>query len=175
MNKKILLIALIFPIIVLFGVTVYKHVKVSTGQEIILPITGFDPRDILSGHYLTYRINYGAVTDVCAGTYEKNSRAYACLVRDVGDKENYRSTIHTYSDSDEIENSDCAAIIRGRCNKGRFTADLEKFFIPEANAAPLDRAVRNRQGKIVLSVSSGGNAVIKDLLIDGKSWKEYKD
>jgi hypothetical protein len=52
---------------------------------------------------------------------------------------------------------------------------LKNFFIPEASAVPLDRAVRHGQGKIVLSVPKNGIAAIKDLLIDGKSWKEYKD
>ena len=42
------------------------------GSEIILPISGFDPRDILSGHYLVYRIDYGIQNKDICGNYDNN-------------------------------------------------------------------------------------------------------
>jgi uncharacterized membrane-anchored protein len=174
MNKRHLIFALAFPIIVLAALIIYKQARVMTGKEIILPISGFDPRDILSGHYLVYRIDYGISNrDIC-NNYNNND-AFICLKKDYKNPDIYTSIISPDKDFLDLDDEECFAAIKGKCLDGRFVAGIEKFFIPEGYARLLDRAVRNRQGKIVLSVSSGGSAAIKDLLIDGKSWKEYKD
>jgi uncharacterized membrane-anchored protein len=176
MNKRYLIIALAFPILILAALIFYKQAKVMIGNEIILPITGFDPRDILSGHYLIYRVDYGIENkDLCSNYDNTNTDAYICLKKDNKNPDAYTSIINQYSYTAELEDPECFAVIKGKCKDGRFTAGIEKFFIPEGYANSLDRAVRNRQGKIVLSVTKGGSAAIKDLLIDGKSWKEYKD
>jgi uncharacterized membrane-anchored protein len=174
MNKKILIFALAFPLAVFIGITIYKHAKVTMGQEIILPVSGFDPRNILSGHYLIYRIDYGITNDTECGDWESNRKAYVCLNKDSDKPDSYRSSIFAYNTDDDIIAGECTAIIKGRCERGRFTAGIEKFYIPEERAQFLDRAVRSGQGKIVLSVTRGGSAAVKDLLIDGKSWKKYK-
>jgi uncharacterized membrane-anchored protein len=175
MNKRYLLISLVFPIVVLVALIVYRQARVMIGKEIILPITGFDPRDILSGHYLIYRIDYGIKNDNQCNYDNKDKDAYICLEKDSSNPEKYSSNMYmdTY-DADLMESgSECFVVIKGKCKDGRFTAGIEKFFIPEEYAASLDKAVRNRKGRIVLSVSKSGSASIKDLLIDEKSWKKY--
>ena len=37
----------------------YAHF-VKTAQEVVLPITGYDPRNLLSGHYIQFQINWSA-------------------------------------------------------------------------------------------------------------------
>jgi uncharacterized membrane-anchored protein len=175
MNKRYLIIALAFPILILAALIFYKQAKVMIGNEIILPITGFDPRDILSGHYLIYRVDYGIYNDDICHNYGNNNDAYICLKKDNKNPDTYTSTINSYTHPTDLDDPKCFAVIKGKCKDGRFTAGIEKFFIPESYANSLDRAVRNSQGKIVLSVTKSGSAAIKDLLIDGKSWKEYKD
>jgi uncharacterized membrane-anchored protein len=174
MNKKILIFALAFPLAVFIGIAVYKHAKVTMGREIILPVTGFDPRNILSGHYLIYRIEYGETDDRVCDDYTSNRRAYVCLNKDGDKPDAYRSSLYAYDYDEDIDAEACTAFIKGRCERGRFMAGIEKFYIPEEYAQALDRAVRSGQGKIVLSVTRSGSAAVKDLLIDGKSWKKYK-
>jgi uncharacterized membrane-anchored protein len=176
MNKRNLIISLIFPIIVLIGLIAYKQAKVMAGMKITLPITGFDPRDLLSGHYLIYRIDYGVKDDDYCYDYKNNGQdAYVCLQKESDDPEAYSSQIFAGNNNDNPDYRPCFAVIKGKCKNGRFTAGIEKFFIPEEYAAPLDSAVRGRKGKIVLSVSKNGSAAIKDLLIDDKSWRDYKE
>ena len=50
--------------------------------------------------------------------------------------------------------------------------NLNRFYIPEEHAAVLDSKVRDKQGSLVLAVDAQGNAVIKDLLINGKPWRD---
>jgi uncharacterized membrane-anchored protein len=175
MNKRHLIFALVFPILVLAALIIYKQVRVMIGKEIILPISGFDPRDILSGHFLIYRIDYGIQNNDICRNYDNNNDAYICLKKDSSRPDTYFSTISPDKDLFESEDEECFAVIKGKCKDGLFTAGIERFFIPEGYAYSLDSAVRNSHGKIVLSVTKGGSAAIKDLLIDGKPWREYKD
>ncbi len=178
MNKRKLIFALLFPILVLSALIFYRQARVMTGKEIILPIAGFDPRDILSGHYLIYMIDYGIKNNNLCNVYANtNHNAYICLKKDSDNTEMYTSLIYmdTYSADSAESDQDCFAVIKGKCKDGRFAAGIEKFFIPEKYGKSFDKAVRGRKGKIVLSVAKNGSAAVKDLLIDGKSWKEYKD
>ncbi len=163
MKNKKLIIAILFPIILLGLITMSKHIKYISGEEFIIPIRGFDPRDLLSGHYLIYQIDYG--NDGCNSS-KKNDVAYMCLQKD---KDKYDSEV-VYG---RWELHDCLAYIAGRCKYGQFKAGIERFYIPQEHAYKLDRVVRKKKGKIVLSITKSGKAVVKDLLIDDLPWREY--
>lgn len=154
-SRKWILIALIFPIVSLLALTGYKKYVLSFGKEVTLPITGFDPRDLLSGHYIIYSVQYG-VEGICKDRYEEKIDAYVCLDN------------KTFSYSNE----GCSLFIAGSCNYGTFNAGIERFYIPESRAQELDQIVRGGSGSIVISISSNGAAQVKDLLISGKSWKD---
>jgi uncharacterized membrane-anchored protein len=163
MNKRTwLIVALVLPMIALVGTAYLKNMQRASGTEVILPIEGFDPRDLLSGHYLTYNVAYG-VGQVCesgdGGYASYSGKAAICL-----------KPTQSFYPAESLP-SDCTLLIRGECDAGRFNAGIERFYIPEEHAAVLDTKVRDKQGAIVLSVDTNGNAVLKDLLIDGKPWK----
>ena len=58
MKNKILAIALITPLICLAGWLIYLTFQRATGKEVIVSIQGYDPRDLLSGHYIRYTIDW---------------------------------------------------------------------------------------------------------------------
>lgn len=154
-SKKMLLIALLLPILVLIALTFYKRHLLTSGVEITLPISGYDPRDLLSGHYVIYTVDYG-VPNLC--NQAKDIRqAYICL-----ENKTVSYTSPKY----------CKIFIKGICNNGRFIAGIEKYYIPESAASHLDTEVRAKKAKIVISVKPNGQAQVKDLLIDGKSWRQ---
>ena len=156
-SKTVLLSALLFPIVALGILTGYKHYKVTAGIEVTLPIEGYDPRDLLSGHYLTYRVNY-ETRNVCEQSQRANySEGYICL-----DPRHF-----SY-----LKPESCELMIKGTCSGSRFKAGIERFYIPENQAKKLDKDVRSKKGSIVVSVTPDGHAQIKDLLIDGKPWNE---
>lgn len=55
MKTKILMA---LPIIVLFCWVSALQLSRSTAEKIVLPVSGYDPRDLLSGHYLRVRVRY---------------------------------------------------------------------------------------------------------------------
>jgi uncharacterized membrane-anchored protein len=159
MNKKRiwLAIALLIPIVALALNAYLKSMQRASGEEVVLPIEGFDPRDLLSGHYLTYRIDYGLEQ----GCSEHNVPASICL----------RPLRGLYPQGSLPE--DCTLFIKGRCDdNAAFMAGIERFYIPEESAQVLEQKVQDKRGAVVLSVDRQGNAAIRDLLLDGKPWKQ---
>lgn len=159
MNQRVLLaVALAIPIVALIAVAGMKAQQRASGVEVVLPIEGFDPRDLLSGHYLTYQIDFGVET-TCS---TPNTVADLCL-------EPTRS-IHPQGELP----ADCRLFIQGSCDSNAtFSVEnLNRFYIPEIHASLLDAKVRDNQGALVLSVDQAGNAAIKDLLINGKPWRD---
>lgn len=158
MNKRTLLaIALTLPILALAATAWMKSTQRSSGAEVALPIEGFDPRDLLSGHYLIYQVDYG-LENLCAAT---DVATAVCLQPE---------RLATPADSVP---ADCKLFIRGYCDSSaNFNAGIERFYIPEEHAAVLENKVRDKRGTLVLSVDPQGTAVIRDLLIDGQPWQE---
>jgi uncharacterized membrane-anchored protein len=154
-NKKYL-VAFFLPVISLILLTAYKQIQVARGTEVILTIQGYDPRDLLSGHYLTFTVNYDL-----PGLCQNNSEAekYVCL---------------TPRFESDILPEDCKLYIRGQCRGWRFAAGVERYYVPENEALLLEKLVRNHEASIKLSIGKDGTARIKDLLLNGISWKEVK-
>jgi uncharacterized membrane-anchored protein len=154
-TKRALILVLIIPILVLAGLTLYRSYVRSMGVEVILPISGYDPRDLLSGHYLIYRIEYG-VEGICSGRTGQGTIGYVCLEPKM------------FSSSPPMN---CSKLIRGTCNDGRFEAGIEKYYVPEKEAKQLERQIQSKSASILLSITSTGQAQVKDLLVNGQSWK----
>lgn len=167
LNKK-LVFSLLFPIGCLVLLTAYKHIKIITGIEMTIPIEGYDPRDLLSGHYLTFQLDLDQ-EEYC-DREEDRDPVYLCLDQESFDDELYEHEIFSLI---RFPSGECKAVLKGRCNDGRFLAGIERFYIPEAHGYTLDRVIRKGKGKILVAIDQKGKAVIKDLLINDKSWKAY--
>ena len=77
-SRQKILLAVCFPIVVLVALTVHKNYLFSVGKEVTLPIDGYDPRDLISGHYLIYTIDYG-VEGICQDNQTRAKEAFVCL------------------------------------------------------------------------------------------------
>lgn len=158
-SKRNLWIALLIPVVGLALLTAYKATVLKVGTVYTLPIRGYDPRDLLSGHYLIYGVEYG-VSDICANSNsvpgDPPREAFVCLEPKM------------FSFQKPVE---CQAMVRGVCSHGRFVAGIEKFFIPEGRAQELERAVMEQRGSIQISILGNGQAQVKELLVDGKPWR----
>lgn len=58
MQKNKIITALAFPIAVLLAWVLFLTIKVATMPEVTVRIAGYDPRDLLSGHYIAYTIDW---------------------------------------------------------------------------------------------------------------------
>ena len=58
MNKKILVLFLILPPFILILWALFLVYAQKTGQEVTVSVYGYDPRDLLSGRYISYQIDW---------------------------------------------------------------------------------------------------------------------
>tara|TARA_B100001115_G_scaffold125763_1_gene94285 strand:+ start:220 stop:720 length:501 start_codon:yes stop_codon:yes gene_type:complete len=152
--------ALIFPMLCLAGFVLWNVWVATQGQKLTLPIRGFDPRDLLAGHYLAYRIEYG-FESLCTGSKNQHEKkTYICFApkKILGARP---------------QSSECQKYLKGVCKNGRFQTGLDRFYIPQKHARKLEQAVVNKKGEVILSLDGMGGAAITDLLIDGLSWKKW--
>ena len=156
-ERLALILALVLPIAALGALALYHQQRLATGTRVELPIAGFDPRDLLAGHYLRYRIDYGVAQ--CPGV-PNAPHAGICL----------RPQKAFF-----VENppAPCRLWIEGRCRDGRFEAGIERFYIPEEAARPLEKALMSGLGRVRLSITADGEARVEELLIDGKPWRRW--
>jgi uncharacterized membrane-anchored protein len=156
------IIACAVMLFVLFGWTLFHAVSSNVGEIVEIKVSGYDPRDLISGHYLTYNVNYDNFKPSACRNFYHGSAVYLCLER---------------AKLSASKPAGCLAI-KGNC-KGHganiFTAGIERFYVPETYAQSLDAALRGgkHEAKIKVLITRGGTAYVKDMLFDGVSAKEF--
>lgn len=171
MNKAALL--LFIPVMILLGWVISVQTAVSTGTQIVMPVQGFDPRDILAGHYLQVSVDYSSFKNECPRREDCQSKKTRC-------KSEYWKKTEAFfcPDTGKIvlnKPADCTVFIKGVCHYGLFFDNISRFYIPEKLSRPLEQAVRKPENdpQLLLSVSRDGRAFPRDLILDGLPFSEW--
>ena len=156
---------LAFPIVVLAGITAYHYVmsKIKV-TEVLMRTEGYDPRDLLSGHYLRFRIKYKSKEFVNRkGRTSCDKKPFVCLEAD----ENGR-VVNDYA---VARRTDCPVTMKRYCDHNKA---LDRFYIPEEYSHILDKGLRESNDTWVkLSISRTGEPYVKSFYIDGMEWDKY--
>ena len=169
-GKIWLILAFALPVLCLAGFAAFIECQLRAGKTVTLPIKGYDPRDLLSGRYLHYKILYGAS---CPEEFfrakipgapdflSKKQKAYLCLQDEIGPKVSASVP------------KNCSVFIKGRClGKNEFYAGGDRLYLPDLKAKNLEKAFKRAEKKeVLLLVTKGGRILAKDILIDGKPLK----
>ena len=150
--------AIFVPILIITGwIGSYSFITQS-GSTVRLRIEGYDPRDLLAGHYLRYRVNYGDNIECPANDQGEGTSWCLCL-----DQKNGKfSQVSSQGSCDEF--SDCrAGMIKGTCKSQRFEAGIERFYFAEENQKLLKLVPP--ESSIIVALSPAGKGVVKDLMV----------
>lgn len=173
-NKKLVCFFIFLPVIGILFLNISAIIDSRRGTSLYLPISGYDPRDLLSGHYLRYDIDYGLNTKCTYSGFTegkhineprrliRNNYIYLCL------DEGKKNTFNKYPNK-------CKLKIRGKCKKSRFVAGIERFYIPENKAKEHEKLLLDSSNKAELEVliRNDGKTNVKDLLINGVPIKNH--
>ncbi len=157
-NKKLLLTVMI-PFILLCLLIARAEYHLSTGAQWDFAITGYDPRDLLRGHYLRFRVAYDwqEPKEQCAG-----DRGCVYCLTDVGEQ----------APKVQIVNTHRAKQCDGFMQYGDLQEPLNRFYIPETQARLAEDLLREARidntAYLRLSINKEGVPRIVDLLIDGR-------
>ena len=160
MKNTRLIISLAIPILaILLSIGKYEY-QVRSGEEWKFEIGGYDPRDLLKGHYLTYRILFDL---------DEVEKRNSCRKRGISD-----CCLCLQRETSKVKTMRCetaAKLCDGMINE-KFLPRLRKFYIPENRGKSLENLVRSRKAEILLSINRSGYPNVKELLIDGEPWNQ---
>jgi hypothetical protein len=170
--------ALVLPVAVLAAMVGQQEYLLSVAQIVSVPLRGFDPRDLLRGHYIFAQLDWDWDSNPILDP-NGNSGGLCLLATDVS-KPRVRF-VSGWTNGDKIE-GDCRLMIAGRASSGNrianFTPDSLsagfngglKVFVSEERGTALNDTLRQRPGALTidLAVRADGSAAIKALRLDGK-------
>lgn len=161
--KKILgFVSLAIPFIAMIALIMQNEINFRKYKEYRLQITGYDPVNVLTGHYLSFRYDWPkGIKNTC----EQGDECFACFN---GARENPDIT---FVPTKEIEACDATLILEN----GQPDHNLMEYHIPETQASTLDSMLRNRTAKFEVGIVAypDHNGQLKDLYIDGKKLAEF--
>ena len=178
---------LALPVAVLGAMVADAERSQATDGVMRVAIRGYDPRDMLRGHYLNYRFEWsiepsfiGRTTRLCVLSAPPDAPARVRALAASGD---WAST------------DDCTFIVNGRgvveaearrlepgergpAGRLQFTptgVESGRLYVPERHAERLERLLREGRGQLTidLAITTAGRASVKAWHIDGKTVDAY--
>lgn len=145
-------------LVFLLGFIAVKEVSLRTGMEVVLQTVPVDPRSLLQGDYaiLDYEI---ANLPPFMQDNPVGETVYVVLQEDA---DVWRGV--WYADSLRLVEGE--VFIKGRVDRrGHADFGIGTYFVPEGTGHIIERA---QDVKVVVKLDADGNAVIKEVLVDGQ-------
>ncbi len=131
-------------------VSTYQQSKLGTDWDII--VQGYDPRDLLRGHYIQYQYDWGQYTDK-----EFEGGNDIICVKGVAPK--ISEIIRYKSWRDDVESLECDSLIR----KDKWNIDQssnmtrDRLYIPQKSASDLEKKLRDSRLRGVVTIRIRGD------------------
>ncbi|TGJ99315.1 GDYXXLXY protein [Leptospira semungkisensis] len=172
------ILAVFLPILVLASLALEREIDLRSGKVLILPITGYDPRDLLSGHFLRFQIdprysevqcdqdsNASSLSTVGETGVKLQSSEYgSCVCFENREPESYEAKYIADCSPSEREILKCWTYIKGNCKYNRFEYPFRKYFIPEDKAKEWDAKLRQPGAKVQLRMQEDGSGLIEKII-----------
>ncbi len=155
-------ITLAIPFLALAAMIVLNHGRVNNYPEYRFVIEGYDPVDLLRGHYMTFRYK-----DIKTENYSARGKSCACLS---GPPEKPVIAVQSCRMA-----KSCAAHLKLEYDQP--PQELRQYYIPEAEALRLESTLRQDQAvfEVGVAVRPGGSGQIRMMYVDGKPLNDYLD
>jgi uncharacterized membrane-anchored protein len=161
------------------------------GTTYNISVEGFDPRDILKGHYIRYKIKWDLDLDKTISFFKLNdgfNNKKSCLCYNKLKKSypiqctNNKTTCdtkikgmlttHFYSiPKDPIEKADFFKSLKRE--DFEYKIGIEKYYIPETHAKKLEKLLLEHNGSISFKVNNNGKAILIEFNLDNKEWELF--
>ena len=152
-------------LVFLIGFIGVREVALRTGTEVVLQTVPVDPRSLLQGDYAILDYEVARLPDWMDG-FSVGRTIYVVLQqeRDVWTSSAY---------AEERSHVTGEVFIKGRIDRiGHADFGIGTYFVPEGTGHIVERA---QDVKVVVSVDEDGNAVIKDVLVDGDPFDPHRE
>ena len=164
-NRSLWAAALALPILGYLTAIGWAQLRQANAPEFELAITGYDPRDLVRGHYVEYRLNARRtplLVDPTSSFIDPTSSAGvqgACLERAAGD-----NVILWLHGGDRPS----ACFIDFPTD---FALESHRFYVTQDHAERVTISVREGRGSIRVALLPN-DVVVRQLSLDGRAWNE---
>lgn len=173
--------ALALPVLALAALIGEQEALLAGATVVSAPIRGYDPRDLLRGHYILGQLDFEWESEPAAPDSYASIDGAACILSTDAPKPRIRF-IAGWKTGDPSDSA-CRAIVAGRgwARQDRIAArfvpaNLDagggrlKLFVPEERATELETLLAQRPGALTidLAVRPDGSAAIKAMRVDGR-------
>jgi hypothetical protein len=177
-ESRWLQVAVLVPMLGLLLLVARAEVLLRSSQSFRVAISGYDPRDLLHGHYLEYAFDFDWHGESTCGRLaagvplELDASCCVCLTSNVD--------ADTQAQARQIGCEQVSAC-DGWLQSSALAPPL-RYFVPERHASELEEALRVRQearrghqATLTVTCGPGGQPAIGELSFDGKPWRELID
>jgi uncharacterized membrane-anchored protein len=163
MSRRVTLVAVTLPLLAIaFGI-VRAQLFLRHADDFVLEVGGYDPRDLLRGHYLRFLLRVDPLRDREPCDESSGQECCLCLMHDAqrGLSVAERATCDT-------ARTQCDGVLTSRA-----LSESYRYYVPEDQSAELERrlqeAMQHRTATAVVAVDAGGGAQVRELRIDGEA------
>jgi uncharacterized membrane-anchored protein len=172
MTRKdiLILVSVLLAVLAPLASAYTAHQNLKSYPVVKVRIEPFDPRDLMYGHYLQYRILWNWSADH-TDDYEQN--AGKCLCLGEGDDNPPASLVSCEAPAPE---KTCAHIVQGDYHaSGVYDIGINRYYLDEEFAPALETVFRDKKAdfSIGLAIAPSGKPKLERLYIDGKPWQDY--
>lgn len=159
-------LAVVVPLVGLLVLIARAEVLLRSGASFRIAIEGYDPRDLLAGHYLQYRFAFDWQGQSSCGLERAGEPLQpGCCVCLASGASSEALAVARQVPCDQV--SECAGWLRANA-----LVPPLRYFVPERQASSLEEALRGRQAALEVTCGPNGQPAVGDLYLDGRPWRE---
>jgi len=161
-----LALAIGFQFVVIFSMVVFKMAVLIRGTNVMLKIEPVDPRDWLRGDHVIFQYDISNVPSHLVGQDVKMGDSVYVLLTEQ-DPYWQATRVQKQKPTEEL------LFIKGTVRSpGKKTTNIrygiEQYFIPEGTGKGF--SFRDKESAAEVAIDKYGNAVLKQIYVDGKKW-----
>lgn len=154
--KRVLLVMAVVDVLV-FGGWIAREEIVRTGEQVALPVHGYDPRDLLSGHYVQFRLVAGRETQALE---RPDGKVSVCLSRD---ENGMHHVSHLRAPGE------ACTFITGTSAPYHVDFGVDRFYVDERRASEVGTVAEGPTTYLLATIDGSGTIHPVDLVVGGRS------
>ena len=175
-TKILIFLAILFQILLLFSILVYKEMNIRRGVKIIVRTVPVDPRSLFRGDYINLNYEFSRIhlnkVKSEGSHFSKGQKVFVKLSKVDGDWKAVQISAKPIKNIGEDE-----VMIRGSVNRWpsknyiNVVYGIESYFVPEGKGRYVEKKIFDKRVKVELSINKKGVASVLKIFIDGKEVK----
>lgn len=183
------LLFLFLPIAGILGLIAHTEYHLKQGETFLVEITGYDPRDMLKGHYLNFQFKWRYDLEKTRRFAKVHPRQwsqedYLCVIGKGNDYKTYPVKLESAGEcqfvikgqfyaSGQHHNYDQKLVDEFGEDEFTFRTGVEEFYVPEEHAKTLEALLREKKSFMEIQLNHQNRPMLKELYIDNKPWRTW--